>query len=47
MTDPGYFSDMKIVDERLKKLEKSYEEILKLLTGLSTNLELIASGGNK
>lgn len=45
MIDPGYFSDMKIVDERLTKLEKCYEEIFKLLTGLSMDLKLITNGG--
>lgn len=43
---PSYFSDMRIVDERLTKLEKSYEEIFKLLTGLSMDIKLIANGGN-
>lgn len=42
---PAYFYDMKIVDERLKKLEKGYEEISKLLTGLSMDLKLITNGG--
>ena len=45
MIDPYYFSDMKIVDERLTKLEKGYEEISKLLTGLSMDLKLITNGG--
>ena len=45
MIDRGYFSDMKIVDERLTKLEKGYEEISKLLTGLSMDLKLITNGG--
>lgn len=42
---PNYFSDMRIVDERLTKLEKGYEEISKLLTGLSMDIKLIANGG--
>lgn len=45
MFNSGYLSDMKIVDERLTKLEKGYEEISKLLTGLSMDLKLITNGG--
>lgn len=45
MIDPGYFSDMQVVDSRLTKLEKGYEEISKLLTGLSMDLKLITNGG--
>ena len=44
-TMTNYFADMKIVDERLTKLEKGYEEISKLLKGLSMDLKLITNGG--
>lgn len=40
---PAYWSDMKIVDERLKKLEEGYDKIIKLLTGLSMDLKLITN----
>ena len=46
MIDPGYFSDMKIVDERLTKLEKGYEEISQLLTSLSIDIKHIIGGSN-
>ena len=46
--NPAYFSDMKIVDERLKKLEKDYDKIIKLLNDLTNELSKIngGSGGN-
>ena len=43
--NPGYHADMQIVDNRLTKLEKAYEEISQLLTGLSMDIKLIAAGG--
>jgi len=46
MIDRGYFSDMKIVDERLTKLEKGYEEISQLLTSLSIDIKHIIGGSN-
>lgn len=41
----NYFADMEIVDKRLKKLEKGYEEISKLLEGLSADISNITNGG--
>ena len=40
----NYFSDMAVVDERLKRLERAYEEISKLLTALSMDIKLIMKG---
>lgn len=45
--NPAYFSDMKIVDERLKKLEKDYSKIIKLLNDLTNDLSKINGGGGK
>ena len=42
----NYFADMEIVDKRLKKLEKCYEEISKLLEGLSADISNITNGGS-
>lgn len=44
MIDPGYFSDMEIVDSRITKLEKGYEEISQLLTSLSIDIKHIIGG---
>ena len=44
MIDVGYFSDMAVVDERLTKLEKGYEEISQLLTSLSIDIKHIIGG---
>lgn len=42
---PSYFSDMAVVDERLKRLERAYEEISRLITGLSMDIKIITNGG--
>lgn len=46
--NPAYFSDMKIVDERLTKLERDYAKIIKLLNDLTDELTNIngCNGGN-
>lgn len=42
---PAYWSDMKIVDERLKKLEEGYDKIIKLLNDMTSDLSKINGGG--
>lgn len=41
---PSYFYDIKVLDERLIKLEKGYEEISQLLTSLSIDIKRIIGG---
>lgn len=41
MMTPGYFSDMKVVDERLTKLEEGYAKIIKLLDDMTKDLSKI------
>lgn len=43
---PNYFADMKVVDSRITKLEKGYEEISQLLTSLSIDIKHIIGGNS-
>lgn len=45
MTPPAYWSDMQIVDERLTKLERGYDKIIKLLDDITEELSKINGGG--
>lgn len=43
---PAYWSDMEVVDKRLTKLEKCYEEISQLLASLSIDIKHIIGGSD-
>lgn len=43
--NPAYWSDMKIVDERLTKLERDYDKIIKLLNDLAELTSINGCGG--
>lgn len=47
MINLGYFSDMKIIDERLTKLEKDYDKVTKLLKRLISKLSEISGKYNE
>lgn len=44
LVNTGYLLDMRIVDERLTKLEKAYKEISNIMTNLSMDIKLIIKG---
>lgn len=46
MINSSYFSDMKVVDERLTKLEENYDKIIKLLYNITNDLSKIIGGDN-